>query len=38
MTPKSKSRKQSVILACFVAFALALLVLRLIVFVHGHGR
>jgi uncharacterized protein YfaT (DUF1175 family) len=38
MTSKTKSRLQSLVLACFVALAVLLLLLRLFVFAHGHGR
>ena len=38
MTPQTKSRNQNLLIACFVAFAILLLFLRLFVFVHGHGR
>jgi len=38
MTPKTKPRSPSLIVAGFVALAILLLLLRLFVFVHGHGR
>ena len=37
-TPQSKPRKQNLLIACFVAFAILILLLRLFVFVHGHSR
>jgi hypothetical protein len=38
MTPKTKPRSQNLIVACIVAFAILLLLLRMFVFMHGHGR
>jgi len=38
MNPKKKSRPQRLVLAGIVALALLLLLLRLVVFVNGHGR
>ena len=37
-TRKAKPRSHRLILACAVVFAVLLLLLRLLVFVHGHGR
>jgi hypothetical protein len=37
-TRKAKPRFQRLILACVVAFAVLLLLLRMLVFVHGHTR
>jgi len=38
MTPQSKPRFQRPLVAGVVAFAILLLLLRLFVFTHGHGR
>ncbi len=38
MKPKTKPRNQNLIIACFVVFAILILLLRLFVFVHGHSR
>jgi hypothetical protein len=38
MTPQAKPRLQRLVLAGFVVFAVLLLLLRLLVFVHAHGR
>lgn len=38
MTRQAKPRAQRLILICVVALAVALLLLRMVVFVQGHGR
>jgi hypothetical protein len=37
-TRKAKPRYGRLMLACVVVFAVLLLLLRMLVFVHGHGR